>query len=163
MHLKFSGAPEVHAPRTKVWSLLTDPHFVAGNGPGVQSVEVIDPTHFKVISGFGVGSIKLVFVLDVELADLIPLVGFTMRTRGKVPGSAIDVRAKVTLEDIDAGTRLNWEADTEVSGTVASIGARLLESTARKLTEQFWNDFAEAADAAAGPGKNLPQDTRRPS
>ena len=163
MHLKFSGAPEVRAPRTQLWPLLTDPHFVAGNGPGVQSVEVIDPTHFRVISGFGVGSIKLVFVLDVELADMIPLVGFTMRTRGKVPGSAIDVRAKVTMEDIDGGTRLNWEADTEVSGTVAGIGARLLEGAARKLTEQFWTDFAEAAGAATLPGKNPPQNIRRPS
>jgi hypothetical protein len=25
---------------------------------------------------------------------------------------------------------------------VASVGARLLEGTARRLTEQFWTDFA---------------------
>jgi carbon monoxide dehydrogenase subunit G len=29
-----------------------------------------------------------------------------------------------------------------VSGPVASIGARLMEGAARRLTEQFWTDFA---------------------
>jgi carbon monoxide dehydrogenase subunit G len=34
-----------------------------------------------------------------------------------------------------------------VSGTVASVGARLLEGTSRKLTEQFWTDFAQRVSA----------------
>jgi carbon monoxide dehydrogenase subunit G len=45
--------------------------------------------------------------------------------------------------------RLNWAADSEVSGTVASVGARLLEGTARKLTEEFWTDFARRVQADA--------------
>ena len=38
--------------------------------------------------------------------------------------------------------RLNWTAENDVSGTVASVGARLLEGTSKKLIEQFWTDFA---------------------
>ena len=33
-------------------------------------------------------------------------------------------------------------ATSDISGTVASVGARLLEGTARRLTEEFWTDFA---------------------
>jgi carbon monoxide dehydrogenase subunit G len=66
-----------------------------------------------------------------------------MRVRGKAPGSAIDVVSSVRIDDAGAGgSQLDWSATCQVSGTVASVGARLMEGTARKLTEQFWTDFA---------------------
>ena len=46
------------------------------------------------------------------------------------------------LEDAQAGTRLNWSATSDVSGTVANLGPRLIEGTARMMSEQFWTDFA---------------------
>jgi carbon monoxide dehydrogenase subunit G len=49
-------------------------------------------------------------------------------------------------------TTMDWTADVNVSGTIASVGARLLEGTARKLTAQFFDCFRqklEAPEAAA--------------
>ena len=143
MKLEFSGSPEIAAPRERVWRRLMDPHFVAKSAPGVESVEAIDPTHFKVVSGFGVGSIKLRFVMDVELYDVVPNKSASMRVRGKAPGSAIDVVSRLEIQDSAPDrVQLKWSATSEISGTVASVGARLMEGTARKLTEQFWTDFA---------------------
>lgn len=143
MKLQFSGSPEVAAPRAEVWSRLRDPDFVAASAPGVESVETVDPTHFKVVSGLGVGAVKVKFKLDVELLDIVEQERLKMRARGKAPGSAVDVVSAVHLEDMDGGgTRLNWSATSDISGTVASVGARLLEGTARRLTEEFWTDFA---------------------
>jgi carbon monoxide dehydrogenase subunit G len=144
MKLEFSGSPAIAAPRERVWERLMDPHFVAQSAPGVESVQAIDPTHFKVISGFGVGSIRVKFTMDVELFDIDAGKSAKMRVRGKAPGSAIDVLSNLQVDDAGSGaTQLNWSATSEVSGTVASVGARLMEGTARKLTEQFWTDFAQ--------------------
>jgi uncharacterized protein len=144
MKLEFSGSPAIAARRERVWERLMDPHFVAQSAPGVESVEAVDPTHFKVISGFGVGSIRVRFTMDVELFDIDAGKSAKMRVRGKAPGSAIDVVSKLQVDDTGSGgTRLNWSATSEVSGTVANVGARLMEGTARKLTEQFWTDFAQ--------------------
>jgi carbon monoxide dehydrogenase subunit G len=144
MKLEFSGSPAIAAPRERVWERLMDPHFVAQSAPGVESVEALDPTHFKVISGFGVGSIRVRFTMDVELFDIDAGKSAKMRVRGKAPGSAIDVVSKLQVDDEGSGgTQLNWSATTEVSGTVAGVGARLMEGTARKLTQQFWTDFAQ--------------------
>jgi uncharacterized protein len=154
MKLKFSGAPEITATRQQVWTRLMDPQFVAASAPGVESVEAIDQRHYKVISAFGVGSIKLRFALQVELAEVVEPERLKMRARGKAPGSNVDVVASVYLEEAGTGLiRLNWTAESDLSGTVASVGARLLEGTARKLTEQFWQDFARrvGAEAAARP------------
>jgi carbon monoxide dehydrogenase subunit G len=146
MKLEFSGAPEIYAPREKVWELLTDPQFVARSAPGVESVEEVDATHFKVISGLGVGAIKVKFSLDVELSDIVDYERLMMRARGKAPGSAVDVVSAVRLEDTGNGaTRLKWSATSDLSGTFANVGGRLLEGTARRLTEEFWTDFARRA------------------
>ncbi|HEY3012891.1 MAG TPA: carbon monoxide dehydrogenase subunit G [Gemmatimonadales bacterium] len=144
MKLEFSGSPTINAPRERVWQRLMDPQFVAQSAPGVESVNAVDPTHFKVISGFGVGSIKVRFTMDVELFDIVAGQRAKMRVRGKAPGSAIDVVSSMQIGDMGPTTsRLTWSATSEVSGTVASVGARLMEGTARKLTEQFWTDFAQ--------------------
>lgn len=146
MKIDFAGSPVIAATREEVWTRLTDPDFVAASGPGVESVETLDPTHFKVISGLGVGSVKVRFRLDVELFDIIEGHALKMRARGKAPGSAVDVISRLELQDAGPGqTRLQWSATSELSGTVASVGSRLLEWTARKLTEDFWTDFARRA------------------
>jgi carbon monoxide dehydrogenase subunit G len=148
MKLVFSGAPIITASPQTVWQKLLDADFVAASGPGVESVEALDPTHFKVISAFGVGSVKVRFRLDVELFDIVEGRSLKMRSRGKAPGSAVDIVSELRLEDLgNSTTRLDWSATSEVSGTVASVGARLLEGTARKLTEQFWTDFARRVSA----------------
>ncbi|HVD33342.1 MAG TPA: SRPBCC domain-containing protein, partial [Gemmatimonadales bacterium] len=87
MKLEFSGSPAIAAPRERVWERLMDPHFVAQSAPGVESVEAVDPTHFKVISGFGIGSIRVRFTMDVELFDIDAGKSAKMRVRGKAPGS----------------------------------------------------------------------------
>jgi uncharacterized protein len=107
-------------------------------------VEVVDPTHFKLMSGIGVGPIRVSFRLDVELSDVVPPERLRMTALGRASGSAVDTVSSVRLEPLGKGqTRLNWAATTTISGTVASLGARLLEGVARRLTEDFWTDFAQ--------------------
>ncbi len=150
MQLDFAGAPDVTAPREAVWRLLMDPEGVGAVAPGVEKIERVDDTHFVVTQGFGIGSLKLRFKLDVELFDLTAPERAGMRMRGKAPGSNVDVTTGIRLEALaPRRTRLHWNARADVSGTVASVGARLLEGTARKLTEKFWNDFAKRASKSA--------------
>lgn len=143
MRLEFAGAPEVTASREEVWNRLMDPNFVAASAPGVESVETVDPTHFKVISGIGVGPVRVRFQLDVELSDLVPLERLRMTALGRAAGSEVDTVSSVRLEPLGNGrTRLSWAATSTISGAVASLGPRLLEGAARRMTEDFWADFA---------------------
>jgi uncharacterized protein len=144
MRLEFSGAPEIAAPPEQVWQRLLDHEFVASVAPGVESVEAVDERHFKVVSAFGVGSVKLRFQLDVELSEVCPPQRLKLAARGKAPGSAVDVTTDLAIEPVAPNrSRLKWSARSEVRGTVASVGARLLTGTAKKLTETFWRQFAD--------------------
>ncbi len=151
VRLDFSGAPEIAAPPDEVWKRLLDHEFVASVAPGVESVEPIDDRHFKVISGFGVGAVKVRFQFDVELSDVKPPTSLKMSAHGKAPGSGVDVSTMLEIELIPPNrSRLKWSASSEVRGTVASVGARLLKGTAQKLTESFWDKFAARVGEAAG-------------
>jgi carbon monoxide dehydrogenase subunit G len=148
MKLEFSGSPEINATRERVWSRLTDPDFVAASAPGVERVEAIDPTHFKVISGLGFGTVRVRFTLDVELFDIIDRESLKMRAIGNAPGSEINVVSSLRIADDGPGNvRLEWSATSEVGGTMAKVGGPLITSAARRLTEEFWTDFARRAGA----------------
>jgi uncharacterized protein len=150
MKLEFSGAPDIAATRHAVWARLIDPDFVAASAPGVERVDATDPRHFRVTSGIGAGAMRLAVELDIELFEMVELRSLKMRALGTGAGSKVDVLSHVRLEDDgDGRTRLRWSATTDVTGAVASLGSRMVEVTARHLTEQFWSDFARRAGAAA--------------
>ena len=149
MKMEFSGAPEITGSRQKVWQKLMDPDFVAASAPGVETVERIDATHFTVISGLGVGALKVRFKLDVELFEIVDGERLKMRARGQAPGSMVEVVSALQVEDAgNQHTRLRWSATSDLSGTVARVGGRFLEGTARRLTEEFWSDFARRVSAS---------------
>ncbi len=150
MLFSFSGSNEVTAARPLVWQRLLDPQFVAASAPGVEKVEQVDESHFQIFLAVGLGSIKLYFTLGVELLDVSPPEQVTMRAHGKAPGSGVDMTTAIRLDGSLAGhTTMNWHSDCEVSGILASVGGHLLEGTARRLTEQFWLDFASRCAHAA--------------
>jgi carbon monoxide dehydrogenase subunit G len=142
MKFEFAGAPVIPAPRQVVWDRLTDPDFVAASAPGVESVEALSSTHYTVVSGVGVGAMKIRFNVEVELFDIVEREALSMRSRGNGAGSVVEILSAVRLEDADGGTRLDWRAVSDVTGAVAGLGGRLVEGVARLLTEQFWADFA---------------------
>jgi carbon monoxide dehydrogenase subunit G len=142
MTFQFSGDPVITAPRQVVWERLTDPDFIAASAPGVESVEAVDPSHFTVVSGLGLGPIKVSFTMEVELSEVVERESLRMRSLARGSGSVVDVVSVVRLEDAQDGTRLKWSATSEVSGTMAGLGSRLIEGTARMMSERFWTDFA---------------------
>ena len=149
MKLEFSGAPEIGVARPAVWRRLTDPEFVAASAPGVEAVETISPTHFRVTSGLGVGAMRVQFSLDVELSDILEPERLRMVSRGRGAGSEVDVVSSVRLDELGSTrTRLTWAATCTVSGMLANLGSRFIEATARRLTEDFWSDFAQRAGTA---------------
>jgi carbon monoxide dehydrogenase subunit G len=49
----------------------------------------------------------------------------------------VDATATMTLSDAaSGGTRMDWSADVVISGSLASLGARLIEGTANKMIAQ---------------------------
>jgi carbon monoxide dehydrogenase subunit G len=138
--MKFDGTVEIRAPRERVWDFLMDPNQVGPCGPGVESIEVIDETHFKARAKVGIGFISARFVVDMEIAEREEPDRAVIKARGQAPGSAVDATATMRLRDGDAGgTVMEWAADVMIGGTLASVGARMIEGTANKMIGQTFD------------------------
>ena len=132
--MNFDGTVEIRAPRERVWDFLMDPNQVGPCGPGVES---IDETHFKARAKVGIGFISARFVVDMEIAEREEPDRAVIKARGQAPGSAVDATATMRLRDGDAGgTVMEWAADVMIGGTLASVGARMIEGTANKMIGQ---------------------------
>src|SRR5438105_7439491 len=148
--MEFSGTETIAAPIATVWAYLMDVHKVAACTPGFQSLEELGEEHWKEVISVSVGPVKAKFTLDVTRPEKHEPDLMVVQARGKAPGSAVDLSGKMNLSAIDAEhTRMDWTAHVEVSGTIASVGARLLQQTAEKLTGQFF-DCLKAKVQAAG-------------
>ena len=137
--MKFQGTVDIGAPRGRVWAFLMDPNEVGPCGPGVESIEVVDETHFKARARVGIGFISARFNVDMEIAERDEPSRAVIKARGQAPGSVVDATATMALSDGAAGTTMDWSADVNIGGTIASVGARLIEGTANKMIGQTFD------------------------
>jgi carbon monoxide dehydrogenase subunit G len=154
--MHFAGQVPIGAPRERVWAFLMDPSQVGSCGPGVESVDVVDATHFRARARVGVGYISARFAVDLQMAEQDPPTRAVIKAHGQAPGSAVDASATMTLNDGENGaTVMDWTADITISGTLASVGARLIEGTANKMIGQTFDCIRsrlEAPAEATAPG-----------
>ena len=135
--MQFQGTVSILAPRDRVWAFLMDPDQVGGCGPGVESIEVIDADHFKAKAKVGIGFISARFTVEMTVAERVEPDLAVLKAHGQAPGSAVDATATMALTGPAEGpTTMEWSADVAISGTLASVGARMIEGTADKMIGQ---------------------------
>jgi carbon monoxide dehydrogenase subunit G len=134
--MRFSGTVEIKAPRDRVWAFVDDPHQVASCAPGVESVEVHPDGTVTAHAKVAIGPIGFRFDAAGEYTARVEGEHASVRGRAKAPGTAVDGTAQMRLTDIEDGTRMDWEADVQFSGTIANLGARLIQGTANRLIAQ---------------------------
>ncbi len=138
--MKFEGSVEINAPRDRVWAFVIDPDQVGSCGPGVQSIEKLDDGRFKAHAKVGIGFISAKFTVTAEFTERHEPDDATILARGNAPGSAVDATARMALRDgPSGGTIMDWTADVNISGTIASVGARMIEGTANKMIGQTFD------------------------
>lgn len=148
--MQFAGSTEIDAPRATVWAFVIDPQQVGWCGPGVESIEALDATHFRARAKVGIGPISARFAVNLELAEAVEPERAVIQASGNAPGSAVDARGEMVLSGpVDGPTTMAWSADVQVMGAVASIGSRMIEGTANKLIGQAFDCIRAKLEAGS--------------
>ena len=146
--MDIKGEYRIEAPREKVFAALNDPEVLKACIPGCESLEKLSDTEMTAKVRLRIGPVSAAFSGKVTLSDIDPPNGYKISGEGQggVAGFAKG-GAVVKLAD-DAGvTVLTYDADAQVGGKIAQVGARLIQGTARKLADQFFGKFAESVGA----------------
>ena len=151
--MDMTGERLIPAPRAAVWAALNDVDVLKASIPGCQEITRHSDTEMSARVGLKIGPVSANFTGKVQLGDLDPPNGYTISGEGSggVAGFAKG-GAKVRLADAEGGaTRMGYDVSAQVGGKIAQLGARLIDSTAKQLADQFFDRFAHEVAARQAP------------
>lgn len=139
--MQVTGSTIIKASRQKVWDYLTNPEFVSKCAPGLEKMEVVESNKkYKATGSVGLGNLKVNISGEIEFVTMEEPDRAVMKGRGSAPGSAVEGTAEMKLRDSEDGaTIMDWTADVNVLGTIASLASRMMGSVAQKLSSQFFD------------------------
>lgn len=142
--MDMNGTHRIPAKRETVWAALNDPEILKVCIPGCDSLEMTSETEMTAAVTSKIGPVKAKFKGAVTLSDINPPESYTISGEGKggVAGFAKG-SAKVSLAEEGEETVLTYEAKAQVGGKLAQLGSRLIDSTAKKMAEEFFTNFSE--------------------
>jgi len=154
--MELKGEYRIPAGREQVWAMLNDPAVLKACIPGCESLEGSPAEGFAARVTTKVGPVKATFNGQVTLSNVKPPESYTISGEGKggVAGFAKG-GADVHLAEDGSDTVLTYDVNAQVGGKLAQLGSRLIDSTAKKLADQFFSSFAEKAAAAAAPREGI--------
>lgn len=151
--MQMAGEVTIAADRQHVWDALNDPEVLRQCIPGCETVirEADNVLLAKVVAK--VGPIKAAFSGKVTLSELDPPNSYVISGEGN-GGAAGFAKgsAAVKLTPAGNGTQLSYQVESAVGGKLAQIGTRLIDSTARKMAEEFFAKFVAIAESTAKTG-----------
>ena len=151
MAMTMTGEFVLPADKTTVWARLNDPDTLKAAIPGCESLDKLSDTEMQAVVKVKIGPVSARFKGKVNLSDIDAPNSYRIAGQGDggIAGFAKG-GANVKLADADGGaTRLSYDVDAQVGGKIAQLGSRLIDSTAKKLAEQFFTNFATALGGRA--------------
>ncbi|MCQ4313572.1 molybdopterin-dependent oxidoreductase [Pseudomonas stutzeri] len=134
----------IPAPPQQVFDALLDPETLQSIIPGCHALELESENHYRADVTVGVGMIRARFAARVGLTDLDPPHSLRLSGSGNSPMGSATGSAKVTFVELDNGhTRLEYAYDAAVSGKVAAVGGRMLQSASKVIIGQIFTRLAQ--------------------
>jgi carbon monoxide dehydrogenase subunit G len=151
--MKIEGTHEILAARQRVFQALTDPVVIARCIPGCEALEKTGENAYAATLRAGVGSIKGVFKATVRLEDIVEPSHYRMVVEGKGQPGFLKGSGDLDLEEsADSTTLVKYAGNIQVGGTIASVGQRMIQATAKMMASQFFTALeVEAKTATTAP------------
>jgi hypothetical protein len=168
--MEMTGERRIAAPRERVWEALNDPAVLQAAIPGCESVERTGDDSFQAKVAVKLGPMSAKFGGKVNLTNINPPASYTISGEGQ--GGAMGFAkggADVALDEVGPSeTLLRYNVKAQVGGKMAQLGARLIDSTAKSMADQFFDRFAAqlnpapAVAVAAPAGAAAPAEAEAP-
>jgi carbon monoxide dehydrogenase subunit G len=142
--MEINGERVIAASQQKVWEAINDPEMLKLCIPGCEKVERIDESQMKAVVMAKIGPVRARFTGKVTMTDVVAPTSCVLHFEGTGgPAGFAKGQASVALSVHSATeTLLVFGASAAVGGKLGQIGARLIESAARAISDEFFNHLA---------------------
>jgi len=146
--MELVGEHTFSASRDTVWKFLLDPETLRQCLPGCEKLEATGPDEFNATMKIGVAMIRGTFNGSVKITDKQEPERYTMAVEGSGPQGQVSGVGTLELVEQDGKTVVKYKGDANVRGTLARVGARVMQPAAKMIVGQFFGCLESKAESA---------------
>jgi uncharacterized protein len=147
--VEMTGEQLIPASQQDTWNALNDPEVIKACVPGCESIARVNDNEYQVQMTARVGPVSAKFRGRLSLFDLKPPNSYSLAFEGQGGAAgfakgAAQVRLTSATPD---ETILAYDVKANVGGKLAQIGSRLVDAAAKKVADEFFQNFTRRMQA----------------
>ncbi|HUK18331.1 MAG TPA: carbon monoxide dehydrogenase subunit G [Bryobacteraceae bacterium] len=149
--MKLVGNWTLAASPDRAYALLQDPAVLARSMPGCEALDRIAENEYSMRMKMTLASLAGRFDGKVRIADSDPPLSFRLVVEGTGRIGFMKGDGVLRFAHSGSGSTVHYEGEVQVGGTIANVGQRLVETTAKMLIKRFFEKMSMevAADVRA--------------
>ncbi|MFO7537489.1 MAG: carbon monoxide dehydrogenase subunit G [Chloroflexota bacterium] len=149
--MKIQGTHTFDAPQDVVWPMLLDPEVLANVMPGCEKLEKTAENQYEGILMVRVGPVQGKFNGIILLENIQAPNSYDLTVDGKGPSGFVKGTGSLRLEEDNGQTIMHYDGDVNVGGRIASVGQRLLDTSAKAIIRQSLTGLENQVQARVQP------------
>jgi carbon monoxide dehydrogenase subunit G len=145
--VKIGGTYRLPLPPDQAYRVLQDPAVLARCIPGCEGLEKIGEDEYRMQMKMAMASLSGAFEGKVRIQDQSPPASFRLVVEGTGKIGFVKGDGLLKFAAQDSGSEVTYDGDVQVGGTIAAIGQRLIDSTAKMMIKRFFEKLAEESQA----------------
>lgn len=142
--LRANDSVEIPASPQVVFDTLLDPETLKVIIPGCHALELEGENRYVADVTVGVGMIRARFAAKVALTDLKPPHSLKLSGSGSSSMGSASGHANITFVALENGhTRMEYRYQVSISGKVAAVGGRMLQSASKVIIGQIFTRLSQ--------------------
>ncbi len=137
--MKIEGIRDIPKERQKVWEAFLNPEKLLKGIPGCIKLDSLGNDEFNAVMNVGLTPVKGLFEGKFRFSDKKPFISFYLTAEGNGRPGFVKSETLVAFSDVGMGTRVRYYSKVQVTGPMAAIGERMIDSAAKMIANQFFN------------------------
>jgi uncharacterized protein len=137
--VKIGGTYALPFARDRAYEMLQDPAVLCRCIPGCESLEKTGEGEYAMKMKMVLASISGKFDGKVRITEAVAPTQFRLHVEGAGKIGFMKGSGLLTISEAGAGSSVVYDGDVQVGGTIASVGQRLMETTAKMLIKRFFD------------------------
>ena len=149
--MKVGGTFPVPFPQEVAYRLLQEPAVLCRCMPGCEDLKKIGEGEYAMRMKMVLAAISGKFDGKVRITDAQPTSQFRLHVEGAGKIGFMNGSGLITISPAACGSSVQYDGEVQVGGTIASVGHRLIDTTAKMLIKRFFDKLAaESVSRPAG-------------
>jgi len=147
--VKIAGYYTLPVARERAYDALQDPVLLAQCMPGCESLEPLGEDTYRMRMKMILASMNGLFEGKVKIAEPSKPEEFRLVVEGNGKIGFMKGDGLLRLSETDGGTDVHFEGDVTIGGTIAAVGNRLVDTTAKMMIRKFFERMTEKVRSEA--------------